>query len=431
MVKKRVTTNRTPSTTKKLDDAAIVVIGAGVIGSALAMALADLGAENVLVVDPDLEGTLSSSELNAGGVRASFNQELNILCSKLSIDYFSEHAVDVGYRPVGYLWLHDQVGMERGLRMQDRWVNAGCPVEAWDIKKVQNYAPFIDKATDLVGGLFGSRDGLLNPNLLKTHFRSRAKAKGVLFLDRLALRSAQIEKTGVNLMFESLKSDLTREEKETFFSQDPHYTGERPELQGSVLSIRTDRVVNCAGPWAKDVAQILGYESPSYSIRRQISLFDCRDLDLSPYGMIIDTSGVYFHPEASFILGGVAERETPRGPCFNYEGDAFFQEKIWMPLSERSSKFEALRHISGWGGLYEVSPDESAIIGEVELGAPKGSKRVFESHSYSGHGVMHSYACGMALAEQMVTGKSRLLDLSPFSGTRFHTGKLLLETAVI
>lgn len=395
------------------------------------MALAELGAENVIVVDPDLEGTLSSSELNAGGVRATFNQELNILCSKLSIDYFAEHAVDVGYRPVGYLWIHDREGMERGLRSLDRWTKAGWPVEAWDIKKLQSYAPFIDKADDLVGALYGPRDGLLNPNLLKNHFRSRAKQKGVRFIDRLALRSAQIEKTGVNLVFESLKSELSREEKEKFFSQDPHYNGARMEQQGAVVSIRAERVVNCAGPWAKDVAQILGYESPSYSIRRQISLFDCRGLDLSPYGMIIDPSGVYYHPEASFILGGVAERETPPGPNFMYEGDAFFQEKIWMPLSEHSTKFEALRHISGWGGLYEVSPDESAIIGEVVVGAPKGCERVFESHSYSGHGVMHSYACGVALAEQMVTGKSRMIDLAPFSGARFHSGKLLSETAVI
>jgi sarcosine oxidase subunit beta len=102
-----------------------------------------------------------------------------------------------------------------------------------------------------------------------------------------------------------------------------------------------------------------------------------------------------------------------------------------MPLAERSSKFEALRHLKGWGGLYEVSPDESAIIGEVETGMPRGTGRVFESHSYSGHGVMHSYACGVALAERMLNGKSRLLDLDVFAGSRFERGKLLSESAVI
>lgn len=415
------------STTKE-KGAAIVVIGAGVIGSSLAMALADLGAENICVVDPDLEGALSSSELNAGGVRATFNQELNILCSKLSINYFSKHAVDVGFKPVGYLWIHGKEALEKGLCAQGRWERAGWPVEVWDVKKLQSYAPFIDKVDDLAGALFGPRDGLLNPNLLKNHFRSRAVAKGVRFLDRLALRSSEISGTGISLVFESLKPVLTREEREKYFTQSGSSVG---VLAGSATTIHAEQVVNCAGPWAKDIAKILGYQSPSYNIRRQISLFDCRDLDLSAYGMIVDSSGVYFHPEAGFILGGVAERGTPRGPDFTYDGDIFFQEKIWTPLSERSSKFESLRHLSGWAGLYEVSPDESAIIGEVELGRPKGGGRVFESHSYSGHGVMHSYACGVALAERIVLGRSQLLDLSAFSGTRFHTGKLLPETAVI
>lgn len=383
------------------------------------MALADLGAENVVVVDPDLEGTLSSSELNAGGVRATFNQELNILCSKYSIEYFEKHASDVGYRPVGYLWMHGKEGMDRGLRSLGAWTKAGWPVEAWDVEKLRSFAPFIDKTDDLVGALYGPRDGLLNPNLLKLHYRAQAKAKGVRFLDRLSLRRSTVEKTGVLLTFDSLKSELSREEKEEFFIQDPNL-----RIENAPVTFRAERVVNCAGAWAKDVARILGYESPSYSVRRQISLFDCRGLDLSSYGMMVDSSGVYFHPEASFIVGGIAERETPHGPNFQYEGDSFFQEKIWMPLAERSTKFEALRHISGWGGLYEVSPDESAIIGEV-------TERVFESHSYSGHGVMHSYACGVALAERMILGKARLLDLDPFSGTRFNRGKLLPETAVI
>jgi glycine/D-amino acid oxidase-like deaminating enzyme len=145
--------------------------------------------------------------------------------------------------------------------------------------------------------------------------------------------------------------------------------------------------------------------------------------------MIVDPSGVYFHPEAGYILGGVAERDEPHGQNFLYGGEEFFQEKIWMPLTERSSKFEALRHLNGWAGLYEVSPDESAIIGEVR--GPGTGGRVFESHSYSGHGIMHSYACGVALAELLIRERSEIVDLEPFNGDRFEKGRLLSETAVI
>jgi glycine/D-amino acid oxidase-like deaminating enzyme len=405
----------------------IAVIGAGIIGSALAMALAERGASDVVVYDPDLEGSLSSSELNAGGVRATFNQPANIRCSKISIDYFAEHATEIGYRACGYLWMLEAEGMRRADRSFAHWRAAEWPFEVWDVARLREYAPFIDKTDDLVGAVFAPRDGLLNPNLLKLHFRARARAAGATFVDRHLLRDACVEPNGVSLTFERLAAHPSREEKETAYrSLENVFAGE----SGSVR-LEADRVVNCAGPWAKEVARILGYGCPSYNVRRQISLFDCRDLDLSKYGMMVDSSGVYFHPEAGYILGGIAEREEPLGQNFEYGGESFFQEKIWMPLAERSTKFEALRHRNGWGGLYEVSPDESAIIGAVETGAPRGSGRVFESHSYSGHGVMHSYACGVALADRILLGKSELFDLDVFSGARFENGRTLSETAVI
>lgn len=411
--------------------AEITIIGAGVIGSALAMALGELGVQNVVVVDPDLEGVLSSSELNAGGVRATFHQDLNILCSKLSIQYFSANAEDVGYRAAGYLWIHKKQGMEAGLRSLPQWQRAGWPVEAWDVKQLQSYAPFIDRTEGLAGALFSPRDGLLNSNLLKLHYRAKAKACGVRFVDRHALRAAETDAGGVNLSFEILPTDFSRAAKEDFFTSDP--SRRSVPTADCTRTFRTKRVVNCGGAWASDIAGILGYESPSYSVRRQISLFDSRDVDLSGYGLIVDPSGVYYHPEASFILAGVAERETPAGANFHYEGESFFQEKIWLPLSERSSKFDALRHLSGWGGLYEVSPDESAIIGEVTIGEGKKTGRVFESHSYSGHGVMHSYACGVALAEKLVRGRAEIFDLEAFSGDRFRSGRPspFAETAII
>ena len=70
------------------------------------MHLARAGVKDVRVIDFDLEGSLSSSELNAGGVRATFVQRANVEMSRLTIDYFAANAEAVGYRPVGYLWLH-------------------------------------------------------------------------------------------------------------------------------------------------------------------------------------------------------------------------------------------------------------------------------------------------------------------------------------
>ena len=170
----------------------IAIIGAGIIGSALAMALVERGAEGVVVYDLDLEGSLSSSELNAGGVRATFDQPANILCSKISIDYFALHAAEIGYRASGYLWMHTPGGMKHAERSFANWSAAAWPFEVWDVAKLRAYAPFIDKTDDLVGAVYGARDGILNPNLLKLHFRERAKAAGAVFVNRHLLREAKV-----------------------------------------------------------------------------------------------------------------------------------------------------------------------------------------------------------------------------------------------
>jgi sarcosine oxidase, subunit beta len=90
-------------------------------------------------------------------------------------------------------------------------------------------------------------------------------------------------------------------------------------------------------------------------------------------------------------------------------------------MYERMSCFERLRHVTGWAGLYEVSPDRSAIIG---IAAPS----VFEAHSFSGRGVMQSWGAGQALAGFVATGKyPDGLDASALARTRFEENRLVFE----
>ncbi len=404
----------------------VIIIGAGLVGSAVALHLAKLGVSSIRVIDFDLEGTLSSSELNAGGVRATWNQSINIEMSKLSIDYFSQHAGEVGYRDAGYLWLQRSTGWEQALAAREKQVAAGWPVEVWDVKKLREKVSFIDKTDDLVGAIFAPRDGLLNPNLLKIHLREEAKRLGVQFVDRTLLKSAEVGANGIQLICEEFSHIVIPDQKEAVLTSQ---FSQRPQDQEvGRATYRCDRVVNCAGAWANQVATVLGYQCPSIAVRRQVCIFDCKEVDLTPFGMMVDPSGVYFHPEAMNGLAGFATPGETPGANFNYDGVQFFEEQIWPALYERASGFERLRHLTGWAGLYEVSPDESAVIGEN--GRP-GSSQIYEAHSFSGHGVMHCYAAGLALAELIVHGQFRTIDASILSGRRFAEGRLVHETQVI
>jgi glycine/D-amino acid oxidase-like deaminating enzyme len=406
-------------------DVETLIVGAGLIGSSVAMHLARLGMTGVRVIDFDLEGSLSSSELNAGGVRATWVQPVNIRASQLSIDYFASIATEVGYRDCGYLWLHSPERLPHALKARERQLAMGWPVEAWDVAKLRSRIPFLDKTDGIAGAVFAPRDGLVNSNLLKNHFRAEARKRGVVFDDLTLARSAELSAEGVRLKCERLP------DKPPVEARIEIYSGRRPALAWREETYRARRVVNCAGPWARDIARILSYPCPSFPARRQVSIFDCRDVDLTSYGMIVDTTGVYFHPEASNGLAGFGSPSEPEGVNYAYDGENFFQDVIWPALYERSTAFERLRHLTGWAGLYEISPDESAIIGPVELGDGGKTGRLFEAHSFSGHGAMHSYAAGLALAERIVHGRYETMDMTELSGTRFATGRLVKETLVI
>ena len=406
----------------------VVVVGAGLIGSAVAMGLTRQGVGSIAMLDLDLSGEWSSSELNAGGVRATWSQKVNLLASKISIEYFQTVAEIIGYRDCGYLWLHRPDTFQAALKAREMHVAHGWNVEILDPKEIQKRNPFIDKVDDLAGGLFGVKDGLVNPNRLKEHFREEAAQKGAQFLDGVFVTESNRGKGGRwKILGFQFSSNLKSEEKRRILVENPNHRDQFDPAHGDWIEIECTQVVNAGGAWAPKLAEILGYASPSSPLRRQISLFHARELDLTPYGMIIDPSGVYFHPESIYGLSGFANRNELPGYNFNYDADAFFEEHIWPALYERSSAFESLRHVSGWAGLYENSPDHHAIVGSVE-----GRAGVFEAHSFSGHGAMQSYGVGLALSELMVKGRYETLDLSELSGNRFKSGRTIeSETWVI
>jgi glycine/D-amino acid oxidase-like deaminating enzyme len=299
----------------------------------------------------------------------------------------------------------------------------GIHVDVLDVPKLRAKTPFIDKTDDLAGATFSPLDGLFNPNLLKTFLREEARTLGVEFLDGHRVKS--VELPGADRVVVTCERIPPKNESELkeFYESDPAVL---QKSSGETVAVRGKKIVNAAGPWAARLAKLIGYETPVWAVRRQVSIFDVRGFDLSQYGMMVDPSGVYFHPEATNILGGYADHTEPKGWNFAYDGEAFFQEKIWAPLFERSTKFEEIKHLTGWGGLYEVSPDNTAILGAVE-----GFSNVFENHGYSGRGAMQSYAGGRGLAELIRYGKFESLDLSAMNGARFRAGKLVPEGLLI
>lgn len=404
----------------------IAVVGAGLMGSSVAMhlvdpALAGNSVPQVTVLDVDLEGSLSSSELNAGGVRALWNHPLNVEISKRSIEYYLQVSHEVGFRELGYFWMY---GKERwtaaSRRAEDNAKRFGLQIELLDPKEITRRYSFIDKTDDLGGATFSPQDGLLNPNLLKLHYRKQAALFGANFMDRVWIQRIEADKKHVRLSGLKYPAALSVEDLQKILAD-----GVDP-LKGEPIEIEAKALIHCSGAWACRFLQQMNKPTYSHAVRRQVSLFECKEVDLTPYGMFVDASGTYFHPEAKYILSGYAIEDEPEGFNFHYDGECFFERYIWPSLYERSSKFESLKHVTGWAGLYEVSKDRCGIVGRVP-----GLSNVFEAHSFSGRGVMQSWAVGRGLAELVLKDKFLTIDLAPMSAERFEKGELLREDLLI
>jgi sarcosine oxidase, subunit beta len=398
-----------------VDDAAgTLIVGAGLAGSALAMHLAEMGEPGVVVVDPDLAGERSSSQLNAGGVRTIWWQPVNVELCAATIAFFAEHGEEMAFRERGYLWLHGPdrwPGATEHVPMQNRY---GREVELLEPADVRRRWPFIDQLDGIAGATFSPKDGLVDPNAVREHYRSRARAAGAVFLDRLLVTGVRKEGdrvTGVEL------SALDGGEEAVAALEG------RP-VAGNPRALACARMVNAAGPWAALVADLTGAPVPCRAVPRQLCVLASRDVDLSGYGMIVDSSDVYFHHEAGeLFLAGYSPPDDPPGYRFEYEGRAFFEREVWPRLANRISAFDRLEHVRGWAGLYELSPDHSALVGSVE-----GLTNLYEIHSFSGRGVMQSYAAALSLAELITTGGYRTFPAtSALAGSRFRTGALQPE----
>ncbi|MEK6576971.1 MAG: FAD-binding oxidoreductase [Nitrospirota bacterium] len=394
----------------------ILIIGGGIIGSSLAMSLADKKPGRIAILDPDLSGIYSSSENNAGGVRATWWDEVNIHLSLHSIKFFEKIAGDVGFRQAGYLWLHGSDTWRKAETMIAFQNRFGLNIEDLSPADITKRIPEIDNISDIAGATFSPMDGLINPNLLRNYYRKIAAEMGVEFLDRILVkRIILMDKRVIGVECARLAEPDEIVLEEILKSGRPygHYTN---EMYGC------DILINTAGAWAPAIARMYGSDLPSHPLRRQVSVTHSPDVDLSGYGMIVDTSGIYFHPEAGNILAGYSIPDEPPGYNFKYDGYDFFLKEIWPRLYNRISRLERLRHIRGWAGLYEVSKDKSAIIGSVS-----GLYNVYEAHSFSGRGVMQSYAAGLALAELIIDGRYLTVDLTPLSGSRFKEGREMPE----
>ena len=379
----------------------VVIVGAGVVGCAIAYNLTALGERDVLLLEREaLPGSGSTSKAN-GGIRAQFTTPVNIAMSLAAMALLDEIGPAIGdppvYRKAGYLFL---TGDERRLAAMAEAVAFqrahGVAVELLDPAGVSRIAPYVS-GERLLGGTFGPHDGFIDPGGLANWFLSRSLAAGA----RILYRS---EVLGI-----------------------APAAGGAWRLDTGAGSVTAPIVVNAAGPWARRLAAMAGIDLPVDPVRRHILVSGpCATLPREIPMTIDADTGVLIRREGDRVL--IAHSPPDEPPGFDISYDPAFVERIAEPLIERfPAVAEAgIDHRRSWAGLYEVSPDHHAILGPV-VGAPG----FILANGFSGHGVMHSPATGCCIAELIVRGRATTVDIAPLALDRFARGAAIHETMVL
>jgi len=376
----------------------IVIIGGGVIGSAIAAFLGERGAaDGVTIIERDPSYRRASSALSTSSIRQQFSTLLNIELSRAGIAFLRTVRDEVGLVEPGYLYLASETGRDTLARQHAVQRRCGAPVALLSADELQRRFPWLDTAGLALGSLGLWGEGWFEGYGLLQLLRRRAIEAGARYVldeavgfERGSSRIAAVRLAG----------------------------GDK---------LPCDIAVNAAGPWAARVAGWAGIDLPVRPRRRSVYVFDCRERPAG-FPLTIDPSGLWFRPEGAYTICGMPSpsEADPDEPPLELEHERW-EPELWPALARRVPGFAAIKLIGGWAGYYDYNTfDQNAVVGPTP-----GIDNLILANGFSGHGLQHAPAVGRAIAEWLTAGRYVSLDLSPLGYERIAKGQPLREDNII
>jgi FAD-dependent oxidoreductase domain-containing protein 1 len=392
-----------------LATADVVIVGGGIVGSAVAyfLSIAEGTAQRrVVIVERDTGYAEASTGRSAGGLRQQFSTPENIAMSQATLALFRRleaafgPGADVAFREQGYLLL---TAPEReALLMQNASLQRSQGADILLLKGSELARRFAWLSIDgVAAGAFGaSGEGWFDPPSLAALMRAAARAQGVTVVHDWVIG------IDVGNQVEAVRL-----------------------AGGNRLSCT--HLVNAEGAWAGELAALAGVWLPVAPRKRYVYVIDCRNaaeaLHRAP--LTVDPSGVWFRPEGRFFLCGKSPEPDQEPPACDLDriDHEFFASAVWPRLAARVPAFEEIKVVNAWAGYYDTNTlDHNAVIGaHPRLG------NFYFANGFSGHGAQQSVAAGRAIAELIVHSGFKTIDLARFDYTRIIDNRPLTEQNVI
>ena len=384
------------------ESASVVVIGGGIMGASAVFHLAEAGVRDVLLLERDGLASGSTSKA-AGGIRAQFSDPVNIALGARGLTAFEQFHTRPGWaidlHQVGYLFVitdpDDLAAYEESIILQQQM---GVDSRLLTRREASELAPGI-VVDDVLAAAFHSRDGYCSPESVVHGYAAGARRHGAILRTGVSVEGIDTEGTDI------------------------------VAVQTSAGPVRTGAVVCTAGAWSKDVGAMAGVTLPVEPLRRQILITEPISDSLasvlpSSMPMTIDAATTfYLHREGPGVLLGMSYAKETTGFAHDFSED-------WMPdlvkaMERRCPSLLDVGIAHRWSGLYEVTPDNNALIGEAT-----SIERFLYATGFSGHGFLQGPAVGEVLRD-LYLRREPPIDVRPFTAGRFAGGALRAERNIV
>lgn len=374
------------------DTADVVVVGGGIAGVSIAYALATRRAGRVTLLE---KGALASgaSGRSSALVRMHYTNEWDARLAWASFPVFRHWPEVVGgptvFTRTGFLCLVGSEYADHLSKNVEMLRGIGVDTVALSPSEVKALQPFVD-VEDVGAAAYEPESGYASPAETVAGFARRARELGARILAWTAV--TRIVRAGSRV------------------------TG----VETSGGRIAAGAVVVAAGAWAPPLCRAIGLELPARVKAIDTALVTRPPELAAPHMTVIDNvQGTYFRPESgSLTIVGVPCQEwdvdpdrlaTGLPPRAAAEASEILTYRI--PAMERATLARGFRAFDCY------SADRHAILDRVE-----GLDGLYLATAFSGSGFKIAPAVGVGMAELVLEGKARTVDIAAFGLRRFATG---------
>ncbi len=366
-------------------DPEVVIIGGGLAGASTGYQLACRGVTRLTIIEREPICGYHSSGRNAAMIRqiTSCPDITALACS--SVKFFMQPPAGwetpLTFRQTGSLLLACGEGTAQLERDAADARSCGIPTERWSREHAVVHVPVLDTAT-FECAVWSPTDGVLDAHALLEGCLGGVRAAGGLVVTGAAVTGFRVG----NRRIEAVETSR----------------GLFP----------ADSVVNAAGAWAGEIADMAGASTVPFRPCRRHLLSTGPIPEVNPdWPFVWDiTHEFYFRPESGGLLFSPCD-EVEFSPC-DVSADPAAKLELAEKLMLYAPRLAEFPVVKTWAGLRTLTPDGRFVIGwDTKI------ENFMWVAGLGGHGVTTSPACG-SLAARMIAGEEPE-SARPFAPRRF------------